>query len=70
MAKLKFKSVIFKSFNKSTFILIFSSFFFVFLLFFFFCLIYIKMSRNLSGKYYQESKERLQKIAPERYQNF
>ena len=30
----------------------------------------MKMSRNLSAKYYQESKERLQKIAPERYQNF
>ena len=67
MAKLKFKSVIFKSFNKSTFILIFSIVFFVFLLLFFFCLIYMKMSRNLSAKYYQESKERLQKIAPERY---
>ena len=67
MAKLKFKSLIFKSFNKSTFILIFSIVFFVFLLLFFFCLIYMKMSRNLSAKYYQESKERLQKIAPERY---
>ena len=27
------------------------------------------MSKNLSGKYYQESKERLQKKACERYQN-
>ena len=27
------------------------------------------MSKNLAAKYYQESKERLQKKAPERYQN-
>ena len=27
------------------------------------------MSKNLSGKYYQENKERLQKKACERYQN-
>ena len=27
------------------------------------------MSKNLSAKYYQENKERLQKKAPERYQN-
>ena len=27
------------------------------------------MSKNLSGKYYQENKERLQKKAHERYQN-
>ena len=26
------------------------------------------MSKNLSAKYYQENKERLQKKAPERYQ--
>ena len=28
------------------------------------------MSKNLSAKYYQENKERLQKKACERYQNF
>ena len=28
---------------------------------------YIKMSKNLSGKYYQENTERLQKKARERY---
>ena len=28
------------------------------------------MSKNLSAKYYQENKERLQKKARERYQNF
>ena len=27
------------------------------------------MSKNLSGKYYQENKERVQKKAHERYQN-
>ena len=32
-------------------------------------MIYIKMSKNLSGKYYQENKERLQKKAREKYQN-
>ena len=30
---------------------------------------YIRMSKNLSAKYYQEYKERLQKKARERYQN-
>ena len=28
------------------------------------------MSKNLSAKYYQENKERLQKKARERYKNF
>ena len=37
-----------------------------FLIFFF---IYIKMSKNLSAKYYQGNKEKLQKKAWERYQN-
>ena len=27
------------------------------------------MSKNLSAKYYQENQERLEKKAPERYQN-
>ena len=31
---------------------------------------YIKMSRTLSVKYYQENKERLPKKARQRYQNF
>ena len=43
MAKLKFKSKIVKSFNKST--------------------LFIKMSKHLSAKYFQENKERLQKIS-------
>ena len=30
---------------------------------------YVKMSKNLSAKYYQENKERLQKKAHKRYQN-
>ena len=34
-----------------------------------FFFIYIKMSKNLSAKYNQENKERLQKKARERYQN-
>ena len=37
----------------------------VFIIFF----TYIKMSKNLSAKCYQENKERLQKKARERYQN-
>ena len=35
-----------------------------------FSFIYIKASKNLSAKYYQENKDRLQKKANERYQNF
>ena len=30
---------------------------------------HIKMSKNLSAKYYQENRERLQKKARKRYQN-
>ena len=52
--KLKFKSDIFKSSNKS-FYNIFS--------------IYVKMSKNLSAKFYQENKERPQKNVREKYQN-
>ena len=48
-AKLKFKSDIFYNF--------FDKFF----LYFFFLYISIKMSKNLSAKYYQENKERFQK---------
>ena len=55
MIKLKFKSDFFKSSNK----LIFYKFFYKLFLGFFF--IYIKLSKNLSAKYYQENKERLQK---------
>ena len=64
MIKLEFKSDIFKSFDKSTFLLIL---FYNFSYNFFF--IYIKMSKNLSAKYYQENKERLQKKSRKRYQN-
>ena len=31
---------------------------------------YIKISKDLSAKHYQENKERLQKKARERYQNY
>ena len=55
MTKLKFKSDSFKSFNKSILINFFIKFF---VIVFFIC---IKMSKNLSAKYYQENKERLQK---------
>ena len=55
ITKLKFKSDIFKSFNKTHFFVIF------FKLIFNFFNIYIKMSKNLSVKYYQENKEKLQK---------
>ena len=34
-----------------------------------FFFIYIKISKNLSAKYYHENKERLQKKARKRYQN-
>ena len=53
MAKLKFKSDVFKYSNESVFFI----FFFVF----------IKM--YLSGKLYQENKERWQNKARDRYQN-
>ena len=43
----------------------FNNFFYKFFYKFFF--IYIKMSKTLSAKYYQENKERLQKKARERY---
>ena len=36
---------------------------------FFFFFIYIKMSKDLSAKYYQGNKEKLQTKAWERYQN-
>ena len=37
--------------------------------FMFFFLIYIKLSKKLSGKYYLENKDRLQKKGRERYQD-
>ena len=55
MAKIKFKSDILKYSNKFNFYI----FFITFVSIFFF--IYIKWSRNLSAKYNQENKERLQK---------
>ena len=63
MAKIKFKSDILKYSNKFNFYI----FFITFVSIFFF--IYIKRSRNLSAKYNQENKERLQKKARESYQN-
>ena len=62
MTKLKFKSDIFKSSDKSLF-----NFFNNFSCNVFF--ICIKMSHKLSAKCYQENKERLHKKALERYQN-
>ena len=41
----------------------------LFITFFTFFFIYIKIPKNLSAKYYQENKERLQKKARERDQN-
>ena len=55
MAKIRFKSDILKYSNKFNFYI----FFITFVSIFFF--IYIKWSRNLSAKYNQENKERLQK---------
>ena len=43
--------------------------FVIFIIFFIIFLTYIRTSKNLSAKYYQENKERLQKKARERYQN-
>ena len=40
-----------------------------FVIFFIKVFIYIKTSKNLPAKYYQQNKERLQKKARERYQN-
>ena len=58
--KVKYQNI-FKSSNNSFFYIFFYNFFFI--NFF----IYIKMSQNLSAKYYRENKERLQKRAHERY---
>ena len=55
MTKLKYKRDIFKSSKKIIFL---KKNLFIFCKF---CFIYIKMSKNLSDKYYQESKERLLK---------
>ena len=43
---------------------------FVIIIFYTFLFIYIKISKNLSAKYYQEKKERLQKRPCEKYQSF
>ena len=56
MTKLKYKPNIFKS-SKTT-ISLKKIYLFIFCKF---CFIYIKMSKNLSDKYYHESKERLLK---------
>ena len=53
----------FKLFNKSIFFIFFDNFFNNFFLYI------IKFLKNLSAKYYQENKERLQRKACERYQN-
>ena len=52
MTKLKFKSDIFEFPNK---------FFFIYIYIFIIFLKYVKISKVLSAKYYQENKERLQK---------
>ena len=46
-----------------------NQFFLIILLIIFFSFIYIKISKNLLAKYYQENKERLQKKARERNHN-
>ena len=51
MTKLKFKTGIFKSPNKFVF----------YKCFYFFFFIYIKMSKTLSAKYYQENKKNYKK---------
>ena len=43
--------------------------FFVFKILFIFFIIYIKMTRQASAKYYQKSREKIKKSSPERYQN-
>ena len=63
MNKLKFESDFFKCYNKFIFYNFFDNFFYKFFF------IYIKMSKNLSAKYCQENKERLQKKARQRCQN-
>ena len=42
---------------------------FLFIYLFIFSFTYIKVSKNLSAKYYQNNEERLQKLAGERYQS-
>ena len=56
IAKLKFKSDILKSSNKSISYYFFYNFFYINFIF-----VYIKISKNLSSKYYQKNKGRLQK---------
>ena len=56
---LKFKRNIFEFSNKSIFYKFFLIKFFI----------YIKISKNLSAKHYQENKERLQKKTRKRYQS-
>ena len=52
----------------STFLyLLVNQFFINFFIYFFFT--YIKISKDLSAKYYQDNKQRLQKNAPEKYQS-
>ena len=43
---------------------------FVIIVFYTFLFIYIKISKNLSAKYHQKNKERLQKKPCEKYQSF
>ena len=56
IAKLKFKSDILKSSNKSISYYFFYNFFYINFIF-----VYIKIPKNLSSKYYQKNKGRLQK---------
>ena len=59
--KLKLKGEIFKSSNQSIFYKFFYKIILIFFFFFQIYMKYIKMAQNLSAKYYQENKERLQK---------
>ena len=59
--KVKLKGEIFKSSNQSIFYKFFYEIILIFFFFFQIYMKYIKMAQNLSAKYYQENKERLQK---------
>ena len=62
--KLKVKNDIFKSSDQSIFYEVFCNFFVIKVF-----NIYMKISKNLSNKHYQENKERLQRKSQEIYQN-
>ena len=65
--KIEFKIASFTSSSKSIFCIFYNLYIYIYIYIY---IVSIKTSKNLSIKYYQENKERLQIKARERYQNF